>query len=371
MRICHLSDSHLGAGENYPVRGDHGLTLRQEDFVAAFTSAIDRIISLKPDLCLHAGDIFHVVRPSNRIMAIVGEQLARLCQDAGIPLVIITGNHDAPRQAHVTAALEVYRPLRNLHIAAGAEVGIFEIGDCRICAVPHSFTGPDQRSQLSGCFPDTNRKYNVLVMHGVAAGMPQFAMAELGEQEIPLEATTGFDYTALGHYHNFCQVGPRVYYAGSTERLSQAERVSAKGFVEVQLDPFVMKFHELQVREMVDIPRIDAQQMRGSDLVAEIERRVTDREGENKIVRVTVTGMTEATLRTIPSQAVAELRRRVFDLDIRYVREASESMPTPMGREAIGGMDDAWSEFLTVTELEGFDRGRLLKDGMLYLRADD
>jgi DNA repair exonuclease SbcCD nuclease subunit len=85
-------------------------------------------------------------------------------------------------------------------------------------------------------------------MHGVAAGMPEFSMADLGEQELPVDLMDRFDYTALGHFHNYCQVGKRAWYAGSTERLSQAERDTAKGFLEIDLDPLTVKFHQVHTR---------------------------------------------------------------------------------------------------------------------------
>jgi DNA repair exonuclease SbcCD nuclease subunit len=70
----------------------------------------------------------------------------------------------------------------------------------------------------------------------VVAGIPEFSMGELSEQEIPTSYfDLGFDYVALGHYHRHCQVAPVVVYAGSTERLSLSELGQEKGFVEVKI----------------------------------------------------------------------------------------------------------------------------------------
>jgi len=119
---------------------------------------------------------------------------------------------------------------------------------------------------------------------------------------------------------------------------------------------------------MVDIPRIDAQQMREVIWWPKLNVQVTDDlEGDNKIVRVTVTGGDGSNPANHTLQAVAELRRRVFDLDIRYVREASDSMQRRWA-ERHCGMDDAWSEFL-LPPVGGLNRGRLLKDGLSYLRG--
>jgi len=58
MKICHIADTHLGAGSNHPKRGTSGLTLRQEDILHSFVEAVDRIIQIRPDICIHSGDLF-------------------------------------------------------------------------------------------------------------------------------------------------------------------------------------------------------------------------------------------------------------------------------------------------------------------------
>ncbi|MFQ6009334.1 MAG: exonuclease SbcCD subunit D, partial [Candidatus Zixiibacteriota bacterium] len=127
MKLCHFSDSHLGAGESHPKRGESGLTLRQEDIISSFIEAVDKIIAIKPDVCIHSGDLFDSVRPLNRIMAIAGYQLHRLAEEHGIPTVIITGNHDAPKQPYIGAAIDVFKQIDNLYVAAGSGLALFEV----------------------------------------------------------------------------------------------------------------------------------------------------------------------------------------------------------------------------------------------------
>ena len=371
MKLCHLSDSHLGAGENHPRRGKSGLTLRQEDMITAFCEAVDKIIDIKPDLCIHAGDLFHTVRPMNRVMAIAGEQLYRLAQENGIPTVIIGGNHDTPRQAHIGSALDVYRRIENLHVAAGGEVEVFKIGDCKCHALPHCLTTDAQSEQLARCLPDPNAKYNVLIAHGVAAGMPEFSMADLGELELPLDILDRFDYAALGHFHNFCKVSVRAFYAGSTERLSQSERDAAKGFAVVDLEPLKVSFHEINCRPMVDIAAIDATGIRGDELARILREQVEQVQAGDKIVRVSVTGVSEETLKTILAQEIAALKQNSFALDIRFEKEKAEDDTPEFGRSSIGRLDVAFVEFLDTVELAGFDRDRLKREALQYLAVEE
>jgi exonuclease SbcD len=371
MRICHFSDTHLGAGENHPRRGQSGLTLRQEDIINNFVDVVDRIIKLKPDLCIHSGDLFHSVRPLNSIMAIAGRELHRLTEINRIPTVVIAGNHDAPKQQHVGAALDVFRQIENLHIAASGRLEAFEVDGTSIFAMPHCLTAGALKEQLGRCIPDPKASYNVLVLHGVAAGMPEFSMADLGELELPLGVMERFDYTALGHYHNHCQVGPSAFYAGSSERLSQSERESAKGFIEVNLGPFRLTFHEVTSRAMVDLEAIDASGKRGDQVAALIKERLEQINSSDKIVRVTIKGVTPEIMKTVPTNIIAELKEQSFALDIRLEKQKDENADLQFGRSAIGRLDQSFLEYLDTIDLTGFNRERLRSDALKYLSSNE
>jgi len=371
MKICHFSDSHLGAGATHPKRGESGLTLRQEDIINSFIEAVDKIISIKPDVCIHSGDLFDSVRPLNRIMAIAGQQLYRLAEEHGIPTIIITGNHDAPKQPHIGAAIEVFSQIDNLYMSAGSRQRVFEIEGSKFYALPHCLTTAIQAEQLAKCVPSLDAKYNILIAHGVAAGMPEFAMLDLGEQEIPLNAMDGFDYVALGHFHNFCKVAARAYYAGSTERLSQAERDAAKGFVEIELDPFRVTFHEVHCREMVDIQTINAAGKRGDQLAVILKEKIDRLDSSDKIVRVKVEGVTEETLTTMPTEVISALKQKSFALDISFERAKADESSLPFGRSAIGRFDVGFIEFLETVDVRGFDRERLKREALKYLSSEE
>jgi DNA repair exonuclease SbcCD nuclease subunit len=339
--------------------------------IAAFVDAIDQIIALKPDLCLHAGDLFHSVRPLNSIMAVAAEQLHRLAEQHGIPTVIIAGNHDAPKQPHVGAALSIFRHIENLYIAADGRAESFQIGRVKCHALPHCLTTDSLQTQLAALAPDPNAEYNILVAHGVAAGMPEFSMADLGEQELSMELLDRFDYAALGHFHNFTRVSRRAYYAGSTERLSQAEREAAKGFACIETDPFEIRFQEVRCRAMVDIPVINAAGKRGDELAAIIADRVAQVGGSDKIVRIKVQGVSEETLKTIPSAQISALKEKSFALDIRLEKEKDDRDASQFGRAAIGRVDIGFIEFLEAVDLQGFDREWLKREALKYLASND
>lgn len=371
MRICHFADSHLGAGENHRRRAASGLTERQEDILGAFVEAVDRIIELKPDVCIHSGDLFHKVRPLNSIMARAARQLHRISNDNGIPTIIIAGNHDAPKQSHVGAAVDVFKQIKNLYVAASGRLEVFRIGGACFHALPHCPNSAALQEQLGRCEPDGDADYNVLIAHGVAAGMPEFSMADLGEQELPRQVMDKFDYTALGHFHNFRRVSKRAWYAGSTERLSQSEREADKGFALVELDPFAVKMIPVRVRPMLDLQRVDASGIRGDQLAVAIRRKLDEVDSSDKIIRIRVDNVSPETLKTFPSGILAELREKAFDLDIQFEKEPNVDEPSQFGRAAIGRLDQSFLEYLETVDISGFDKQRLIAQAMKYLRAEE
>lgn len=371
MRICHLSDSHLGAGEAYPRRDKSGLTLRQLDIINSFIEAVDRIIEIKPDLCIHSGDLFHAVRPSNRIMTIAGEQLHRLVEQSRIPTVLICGNHDAPKLAATGAAIDVYRNMRGLHVFSNAEPHCIEVGGGRVFAVPHMHRAEEFKGAIRQAAQDISGGWNILVTHGVAAGLPQFSMADLGELEIPLELLEPFNYVAMGHYHNFSQVTGRVWYAGSTERLSLAERDAPKGFVSLDLEPFAVRFCEVAARPMVDLPSIDAGALQAHELVDLLESTLAECSAAEKIVRLTIVNVSDAVLRSIPAVALGELKQRAFALDLRFVRAAESGASRPFGRSAIGPLEEEFLRHLGGIDLEEAERDSLAQEGLKFLHEEN
>ena len=64
MRLVHLSDLHLGYRQ-FQRQTAAGINQREADVASVFRAAIDKIIEIKPEIVLIAGDVFHNVRPPN------------------------------------------------------------------------------------------------------------------------------------------------------------------------------------------------------------------------------------------------------------------------------------------------------------------
>lgn len=120
---------------------------------------------------------------------------------------------------------------------------------------------------------------------------------------------------------------------------------------------------------MLDLATINATGKRGDELVAMIREKLEQVESENKIVRVKIDHISPETLKTMPPEAMAELKRNNFDLRIKFEKEADDEEHKQFGRSGIGNISDSLEEFLNTQDLTGFDSARILKQALAYLNT--
>jgi DNA repair protein SbcD/Mre11 len=63
MHLVHIADTHLGLAAFYHIDPESGMNLREKQVYDNFLKAIDEIIRQKPDVLVHAGDLFDTVKP--------------------------------------------------------------------------------------------------------------------------------------------------------------------------------------------------------------------------------------------------------------------------------------------------------------------
>lgn len=238
LRIAHLADTHLGYRAIGRIDPKTGRNQRSVDVEAAFIGAVDRILAADVDLVLHAGDVFHHTRPSWSALSCFVRQMRRI-EAAGLPCVVIAGNHDTPRlrtTGSVFGLLELALP--DVTFIAGYAVGeiAFDELDLTVVAVPHgALTNPDPPA----AWPIPGRR-TLLITHGLAPGVTiRGRRPELGEEELDASLLDAdYAYVALGHYHQWGSQGNNAWYSGSTERTGWGDEETTPGFALVELaDP--------------------------------------------------------------------------------------------------------------------------------------
>jgi exonuclease SbcD len=370
MRFVHISDSHLGASGFSRKLSASGFNQREEDVCNAFRSAIDRILQLKPEFVLHTGDLFHTVRPTNRIIDFAIRQILRVVNQ-GIPMVIISGNHDTPKQRAVGSVFSFFEVLSpDLHLVYRNRYEPMELSGVTIHAIPHCLNQEDFSQELTKVTIDPHDRFNIVMLHGVVAGIPEFSMGELVEQEIPTSyLDKGFDYVALGHYHRFCQVGSAQYYAGSTERLSMGELGQEKGFVEGDLDTKAVKFHAVPTRGMIELPSLDARELNQEQVLRQLEERIEKGEVADKIVRLKIKNIAEHIYNSLDFRRIGELKSKAFHFDLRFEKKEEEAKDQA-ARTSIGKLNVEFEGFLKQSPVENLNKDRLLNLGLKYLSAE-
>jgi hypothetical protein len=384
MRLVHLSDIHLGYRQ-YDRQTPGGINQREADVASTLRVAIDKVIELRPDIVLIAGDVFHTVRPTNSAIVHAFLQFTRLREMLpNSTVVMVAGNHDIPRTSETGSILRLFSSL-GIHVVEGeAKRFTLHEQDVSILAVP------DREDNNQPFLIDPAAKYNVLVVHCEVDGVIPRHMERQDRPPMKvsrraLEAEK-WDYIALGHYHVYRPVLPHAFYSGSLDYTSTnawgemvEERESGKGgkgIIEHDLVTKMHRFHPLPpARRWVDLPRISGEGLSPASIDAAIREAVEQCEGgiDDKIVRLVVSDVPRHILRELDHKALREYRRKAlhFNLDTRR----PEIMRPKVGHAAPGrraSLADTVREKLQTRVLtEDIDRGALVELGLYYLREAD
>ena len=111
MTVAHFSDTHLGF-RAYSKSTPDGFNQREVDVMRTFRTCLDKIASAEPDVVVHSGDLFHVVRPSNATIIAAFKAITQFQEKRkGRPFVLIGGNHDTPRLTEAGNILALFRDI--------------------------------------------------------------------------------------------------------------------------------------------------------------------------------------------------------------------------------------------------------------------
>lgn len=281
MRLLHTADWHLG-------RLFHNVSLLEDQrhVLEQLIEIIDREVV---DAVLIAGDIYDRSVPPAAAVTLLDDVLGELCQVRGLPVVIISGNHDGAERLRFGA-----RHLRQagLHILS-------DLADC-FTPVTLSINGRDidifglpyadpeyVRSQFGVDVRDFDSAHRyllgridehrhatrpaVLMSHcfvdGGSASDSERPLTLGGAESVAWAPMQHFNYVALGHLHGPQYRGEEhIRYSGSLLKYSFSEATHRKGVTLVDIDPT----GAAQVRQLPLVPRRDVRVLEG-----ELEKLLT------------------------------------------------------------------------------------------------
>jgi exonuclease SbcD len=254
MRLIHTSDWHLG-------RTLHGESLLEHQGVF-LRWLLDQAVAHEADVVVVAGDVYDRAVPPQDAVRLLDRSLAAFAQ-AGIRVVLTSGNHDSPvrlgfgsaltEQAGIhlrTSVADITRPV--ILADAHGEVGIYgipyllpdavmdELGAQRSHASVLAAAAGRIREDAAGrSLPRTVVLAHAFVTNAVVSESERDIRVG-GIGDAPAAVLAGCSYLALGHLHGQQQVSvpdsaTTARYCGSPLAFSFSER-QAKSVTLVEID---------------------------------------------------------------------------------------------------------------------------------------
>ncbi|HHY87335.1 MAG TPA: exonuclease subunit SbcD [Chloroflexi bacterium] len=289
LRIVHFADAHIDMANRGRHDPETGLPQRVLDFLKALDTIVDAAIREKVDLVMFAGDAYRDRTPAPTFQREWDKRMMRLSA-AGIPTLLLVGNHDLSPAAGRAHALHEFETLQipHLHVLGRpAMLGPAQLEGLplQVLALPWvSRSAYMATLQLSGLDPEEvyQQLEQALVnivnewLEKCDPDLPTVMLAHASVQgaiyggersvmlgkDIVLPASLvrdpRLDYVALGHIHkaqNLNQGGyPPVIYPGSIERVDFGEAHDDKCFSMVFLEKQKTKWEwrRIEGRKFID-----------------------------------------------------------------------------------------------------------------------
>ena len=322
MKILHVADTHLGFSA-YRKATQDGINQREIDIYNAFEQFIDYAIDVKPDLIIHAGDLFDNVRPNNRAITFAINQIVKLSKNK-IPIIIISGNHEHPKIRETGHIFSIFDHLENVYPVYNSkyEKISFQIQDKKLIihALPQCNSKKEFEEELKKLKSDKQADYNIFVSHGSVTGVQEFTMNEFNELIIPAKILSrDFDYIALGHFHKYTKLAENAFYAGATENLTFADANEKKGFIELKLSEKSLKqnFVEINTRPMIDIKPIKCTGLKLDQIMKEIKQKIQEIKPDQKTFRITLDDISTNVYRSIDFNEIQKLTNKAVHYEIK------------------------------------------------------
>ncbi len=370
MRIAALGDAHLGRSY-LPVAVPDlpGVNQREHDFERSFEAAIALALAQEPDVLIWLGDIFDRPNPTYRSFRVAQRALLEI-REHGVPVVVISGNHDTPR---LPGTGSPYSPLAdafgvdhggNVHFATRATYERVDLGDLVVHAVPQMLTVDATLEALDQA--DQHRSLdatNLLLTH---PRLPQVEPRYADINEIEVDAgRLRADLVLLGHYHTHQRVQPGMWYAGSTDTFTFADEPEApKGIV--VLDTTTGECHHVPLtgqRPLLTLPTVNALGLSHTELRAAVLDRMVDLP-EGGVARLYLDGVDPEAYRLLDLDEVREASSALLHLKVepQFVGVAV-GVELPDLNSIVAG----WERFVDGQDLTGFERPRIVEAGRGYL----
>lgn len=240
MRILFVSDTHIGI--DWPSKPRVKRHRRGDDFFENFERALAPAQHRQVDAVVHGGDLLYRSRVPAWVADTALAPLKRLA-DAGVPVLLVPGNHERGRMPYPLLALH-----DGLHVFDRPRAVTLDVGGLRVAFSGFPYTDDIRRTfsaVLAAAARDAAAEADVRVLclhhcvEGATCGPGNFTFRSgadvIRRRDLPRDAAV----VLSGHIHRHQVLRhagcPPVIYAGSVERTSAAELGETKGYVTLEL----------------------------------------------------------------------------------------------------------------------------------------
>lgn len=219
MKLVHAADIHLDSPMHGLAAYD-GAPVEELRLAArrAFAGLVDLCLAERADALTIGGDLYDGDWHDYATGAFFAREAARLAE-AGIPVVIVTGNHDAA--SRITRSLRLPESVHVLPVDAPGSVVLESLG---LAVHGQGYATPVVSNDLSAEYPaPVSGLVNVGLLHTSADG--KFDHAPYAPCRVERLADRGYDFWGLGHVHEraLLWADPPVLFPGCLQGRSVRE----------------------------------------------------------------------------------------------------------------------------------------------------
>jgi exonuclease SbcD len=296
MKLVHAADIHLDSPMHGLAAYD-GAPVEELRLAArrAFAGLVDLCLAERADALTIGGDLYDGDWHDYATGAFFAREAARLAE-AGIPVVIVTGNHDAA--SRITRSLRLPASVHVLPVDAPGSVVLEDLG---LAVHGQGYATPVVSSDLSVSYPaPVSGLINVGLLHTSADG--KFDHAPYAPCRVERLAERGYDFWGLGHVHEraLLWADPPILFPGCLQGRSVRE-TGPKGATIVTFGADGRPLLEERVLDVVRwaVVDVDASSLVDVDEVAgaavsALGAAVEEAEGRLLAARVRVVGASDA-----------------------------------------------------------------------------
>lgn len=291
--FIHTADIHLDS----PLRGLNQHTDAPVDQIRGATRrALENLVELalenEVNFLLIAGDLYDGDWPDYSTGLFFNKQMSRL-NDAGIPVYLITGNHDAASK--ITKSL---KPPANVRMLSTKKPETVLVEGLPVAIHGQGFASQSVPENLALTYPSAvPDHFNIGMLHTSLTGNPQHdpyapcSISDLTEKS--------YDYWALGHIHQHAviQQNPHIIYCGNPQG-RHIKETGERGCYLVKVDnnrtisnatflaTDVVRWQAIEI----DVTDLSENEAIHETLSHTIESALADTNGRLLALRITLTG---------------------------------------------------------------------------------